>query len=73
MKQIPRVSCPFCGSLATEVKREQHYGRRVWIDCRLCQARGPVATTYNGASDEWNTRHAARLARSAVVLKFRRA
>ena len=49
-----RRPCPFCGWEYSDVKRQQHYGEWLWVQCSRCSARGPRVQSKEDAVQGWD-------------------
>jgi Lar family restriction alleviation protein len=60
-----RQPCPFCGSIDTF---HAHLGYGMFaIQCDLCGADGPEATTKSVATKRWNQRHTVKARAKAAL------
>ena len=56
----PIKPCPFCGYKKPLIGVDSGYPRRAWVECPLCEAKGPTEsipcgmTEEEAAVDAWN-------------------
>lgn len=62
-ERIPILPCPFCGEdfeeetcedMALTVFRDNTHTRWHFVQCRACNASGPVGDYIRGAIEQWN-------------------
>ena len=61
-----RKECPFCHSIETEARSQQHYGLWHWIQCMDCGARGPRTKAKGAARVSWDQRSIPRKTKVAA-------
>ena len=57
-KQPNLETCPFCGRLDAEVEVTYiaNAPPRWWVECAVCECRGPDSPTKERAANAWNNR-----------------